>query len=76
MHVAAGDPEDFPPRVRPWLKVMIRNFSSRAHKRQFKLPELGEQVSYQDVSWAKLSGIPLHYCLLPQLVKIASSRPF
>jgi len=51
MHVAAGDPEDFTPRVRPWLKVLICDFGFQAHTQQLNLPQVGEQVSEHLRKW-------------------------
>jgi hypothetical protein len=45
MHVAAGDPEDFPPRVRSQLKVLICDFGCQTHTQRFNLHQVGEQVS-------------------------------
>jgi hypothetical protein len=44
MHVAAGNPEDFTPRMWPWLKVLIGNRSFQTHNQQLNLPEVGGQV--------------------------------
>jgi len=32
VHVAAFDPQDLPPLVRPWFEVFIRDFGCRAHR--------------------------------------------